>query len=254
MPISPGTDARVRVLERPPAPTSARLVVVSHRLPIAVDFAGPTATVRRTVGGLVSGVEAFLRARGSESAPPLWIGWPGTTSGAEQRAALKEALAEEPGIVPVFLEADVHQRFYDGFANRALWPLCHTFPRLVAPREPGVGGLPRRQPGVLRRDPPGPEARRRRVGARLPADAAPGAAPRARARRRRGVLPPHPVPGARRPARPARPVDAGTPRGRARRGRGRASTPTTTSARPCARWSTCSTWTTPAARSRATAG
>jgi trehalose 6-phosphate synthase/phosphatase len=44
---------------------------------------------------------------------------------------LEQALAREPGIVPVFLEADVHQRFYDGFANRVLWPLCHTFPRLV---------------------------------------------------------------------------------------------------------------------------
>jgi trehalose 6-phosphate synthase/phosphatase len=126
-----GLEARVQAPKRPPSPTPGRLIVVSHRLPVVVDLAGAAPTVRRTVGGLVSGVEAFLRARGSESAAPVWIGWPGPAAGAEQKASLADALAREPGIVPVFLEPGVHERFYDGFSNRALWPLCHTFPRLV---------------------------------------------------------------------------------------------------------------------------
>lgn len=129
--MQPGLEARVQPPRRPPSPVPGRLVVVSHRLPVVVDLSGPQPAVRRTVGGLVSGVEAFLRARGSEAGPPVWIGWPGPVAGPDQRAAMAQVLAAEPGIVPVFLESGVHERFYDGFSNRALWPLCHTFPRLV---------------------------------------------------------------------------------------------------------------------------
>ncbi len=50
-------------------PTAAgRLLVVSNRLPFAVDLSGPEPTFRRTVGGLVSGVEGYLRSRAAAGA------------------------------------------------------------------------------------------------------------------------------------------------------------------------------------------
>ena len=48
----------------PPSP-HGRLLVVSNRLPFAVDLSGPEPRFRRTVGGLVSGVEGYLRSRGA---------------------------------------------------------------------------------------------------------------------------------------------------------------------------------------------
>src|SRR5205823_23985 len=50
-----------------------RLIVVSNRLPFALDSTGEDLwTVTPAVGGLVSAVEPVLRERGG-----TWIGWPG---------------------------------------------------------------------------------------------------------------------------------------------------------------------------------
>jgi trehalose 6-phosphate synthase/phosphatase len=58
----------------------------------------------------------------------LWIGWPGGHFKAgEPRKRLTRLLREEYRCVPVFLSAQAIQRYYHGFSNRALWPLCHSF-------------------------------------------------------------------------------------------------------------------------------
>ena len=50
-----------------------RLIIVSNRLPFALDSSGEDLwTVTPAVGGLVSAVEPVLRERGG-----TWIGWPG---------------------------------------------------------------------------------------------------------------------------------------------------------------------------------
>src|SRR5205814_50687 len=50
-----------------------RLIIVSNRLPFALDSAGDDLwTVTPAVGGLVSAVEPVLRDRGG-----TWMGWPG---------------------------------------------------------------------------------------------------------------------------------------------------------------------------------
>ena len=60
-----------------------RLIIVSNRLPFALDSAGEDLwTVTPAVGGLVSAVEPVLRERGG-----TWIGWPGTAGKIPQRAA-----------------------------------------------------------------------------------------------------------------------------------------------------------------------
>jgi len=50
-----------------------RLIVVSNRLPFALDSTGEDLwTVTPATGGLVSAIEPVLRERGG-----TWIGWPG---------------------------------------------------------------------------------------------------------------------------------------------------------------------------------
>lgn len=113
----------------PPSP-HGRLLVVSNRLPFAVDLSGPEPRFRRTVGGLVSGVEGYLRSRGAAGGG-AWVGWPGTDVAEADRARVAEAARRDQGATPVFLDAAEVEGFYEGFCNRALWPLLHYFPSLV---------------------------------------------------------------------------------------------------------------------------
>jgi trehalose 6-phosphate synthase len=92
---------------------SGRLVVVSNRVPV------PTREGTSAAGGLAVALEAALRERGG-----LWFGWSGKTS---------DRVASIPTIVKsgevTFAVIDLLKKDYDlyyaGFANRALWPVCH---------------------------------------------------------------------------------------------------------------------------------
>jgi trehalose 6-phosphate synthase/phosphatase len=110
-----------------------RLVVVSHRLPVEVDAGCDPPRVRRTVGGMAAGIEAFLGSPAGRAfeREPLWVGWAGAGSTPHASRRIDRALEEHPGLVQVRLPLDLHARFYDDFSNRTLWPLSHTFPSLV---------------------------------------------------------------------------------------------------------------------------
>jgi trehalose 6-phosphate synthase len=98
-----------------PAPegNTGRLIVVSNRVPI------PTKDGTSSAGGLAVALEGALKQQGG-----LWFGWSGKT-------------ADRPDSTPHMLESgnitfavlDVLKKdfdlFYTGFANRALWPICH---------------------------------------------------------------------------------------------------------------------------------
>ena len=112
---------------------AADLVVVSHRLPWEVNTEGGRLRAERTVGGLVAGVEAYLnRCEGPAGRTvKAWVGWPGTWAEGPQRDRVRDALAGEACARPVFVERALHERYYEGFSNRTLWPLCHYVPSLV---------------------------------------------------------------------------------------------------------------------------
>ena len=93
---------------------SGRLVVVSNRLPPAGPGRPPPA------GGLAS---ALSRALGESGG--LWFGWSGAESDVEAEAALSSDGAVE--YASVDLSAGEIRGYYEGFCNRALWPLCHGF-------------------------------------------------------------------------------------------------------------------------------
>ncbi|WP_425601011.1 alpha,alpha-trehalose-phosphate synthase (UDP-forming) [Dyella sedimenti] len=96
--------------------TQGRLVVVSNRVALPAQ----TAT-----GGLASAMRAALQERGG-----LWFGWSGKVvrqdSGEVHR--LRDGMVE---YATIDLSRADHDDFYDGFANRTLWPLLHYRPDLV---------------------------------------------------------------------------------------------------------------------------
>jgi len=92
---------------------SGRLVVVSNRVPL------PTKDGTSSAGGLAVALEGALKQQGG-----LWFGWSGKTSDRPDHAP---EIIEAGNIT--FAVLDVLKKdfdlFYTGFANRALWPICH---------------------------------------------------------------------------------------------------------------------------------
>jgi trehalose 6-phosphate synthase len=102
-----------------------RLIVVSNREPYRRVEEDDDTVWKRTTGGLVSALDPLLRRqRGT------WIAWePGRPPGKPGATTRSRVPGREPSFtllqVPL-ARAEVEQ-YYDGFANRALWPLCHYF-------------------------------------------------------------------------------------------------------------------------------
>jgi len=90
-----------------------RLVVVSNRVPLPSSSAAPAA------GGLAVALEAALKPRGG-----LWFGWSGKTSEESDPVPQSRTVGPLTYAVCDLSSRDIEQ-YYCGFANRALWPICH---------------------------------------------------------------------------------------------------------------------------------
>ena len=99
---------------------SSRLIIVSNRLPITVREEGSKLEYLPSSGGLATGLRSI---RGDVAA---WVGWPGSVSKANQRV-VSEGLPLTHGCIPVLLPDRLAERYYDGYSNRTLWPLLHSF-------------------------------------------------------------------------------------------------------------------------------
>ncbi|MGE5215026.1 MAG: alpha,alpha-trehalose-phosphate synthase (UDP-forming) [Nitrospirota bacterium] len=98
-----------------------RLIVVSNRLPFALDSAGEDLwTVTPAAGGLVSAVKPVLRERGG-----TWIGWPGIAGEIPKKPLLEATHNAGYKVVPVTLSDIERDEFYYGYSNEVIWPLFH---------------------------------------------------------------------------------------------------------------------------------
>ncbi|MDH5684874.1 MAG: trehalose-6-phosphate synthase, partial [candidate division WOR-3 bacterium] len=107
-----------------------RLLVVSNRLPITVSEKDGKLKFRTSVGGLVSGLSAYLdslkEAPFTES-EYIWVGWPGIAVNDKAKEELRSRALAEFKAYPVFLTEKVMDKFYHGFCNKTIWPLFHYF-------------------------------------------------------------------------------------------------------------------------------
>ena len=87
-----------------------RLVVVSNRVGM------PDGSAR--AGGLEVAIRAALRRRGG-----LWFGWSGRVH--DQPGDAKMVEQDNTTYLTVNLRKDDYDEFYNGFANRVLWPILH---------------------------------------------------------------------------------------------------------------------------------
>jgi trehalose 6-phosphate synthase len=91
-----------------------RLVVVSNRVSVP-DPEGP-----RQAGGLAVAVDAALRR-----CDGIWFGWSGKVSENATTAAPRVASRRRRTVITVDLTPVDFQEYYNGFANRVLWPVLH---------------------------------------------------------------------------------------------------------------------------------
>ncbi|MBI3914530.1 MAG: bifunctional alpha,alpha-trehalose-phosphate synthase (UDP-forming)/trehalose-phosphatase [Chloroflexi bacterium] len=107
-----------------------RLLVVSNRLPIIVREENGQIRVEESVGGLVSGLSAYLdslKGTSFASMDYVWVGWPGATIDPKNIEPVRARLGELRAH-PVFLSEAEMDQFYFGFCNKTIWPLFHCFP------------------------------------------------------------------------------------------------------------------------------
>jgi trehalose-6-phosphate synthase len=101
------------------------LIVIANREPYAHEFDGNgNVIVQRPASGLVTGIEPILRACGG-----TWIAHGGGSAdflhpNRSGRVAVPPE-APEYTLRRMRFEEDEYERYYSGFANEGLWPLCH---------------------------------------------------------------------------------------------------------------------------------
>eukprot|EP00742_Colponemidia_sp_Colp-10_P008523 GILJ01009236.1.p1 GENE.GILJ01009236.1~~GILJ01009236.1.p1 ORF type:complete len:841 (-),score=141.00 GILJ01009236.1:472-2994(-) len=105
----------------PSAFKEKRLLVIANRLPVTIKKEDGDWKFNISSGGLVSAL------RGVKGFKMVWIGWPGGEIAAEDQEPIKRKLAEE-NCVPVYLDNETVNLYYNGFSNNVLWPLFHYIP------------------------------------------------------------------------------------------------------------------------------
>jgi trehalose 6-phosphate synthase/phosphatase len=102
-----------------------RLLIVSNRLPVTVQKRGGELHLSLSVGGLATGLGSIYRQHNA-----VWLGWPGIAGrnlSAPDREIISQRLSEIR-CEPVYLSDQEFDWYYNGFCNKAVWPLFHYFP------------------------------------------------------------------------------------------------------------------------------
>lgn len=102
------------------------LVVVSNREPYVHVQKNHKLSVKRSIGGVATALDALLQEVGG-----TWIAW-GSGSGDRQTVDEKNHVMVPPSnpryvLRRLFFEQTAVDGFYNGFSNQVLWPLAHQF-------------------------------------------------------------------------------------------------------------------------------
>jgi trehalose 6-phosphate synthase len=91
----------------------AQLVIVSNRVAI------PEKHVKPHAGGLEVAVNGALKHTSA-----IWFGWSGKVT-TRTKIATREVVHDKVTYITLDLSKEDHQEYYNGFANRVLWPILH---------------------------------------------------------------------------------------------------------------------------------
>lgn len=98
-----------------------RLLIISNRLPVSIESKVNNYEFKQNVGGLATALGSFYRKYNS-----LWVGWPGSVDKKDKKTLT--GMFGGLNCKPIFIEDELAEGYYNGFANRTLWPLLHSLP------------------------------------------------------------------------------------------------------------------------------
>jgi trehalose 6-phosphate synthase/phosphatase len=101
-----------------------RIIIISNRLPVNLDFKNDKITFKQSIGGLATGMKPV-----HENYDSLWFGWPvfHPKEIGEEKTKMAENLLAQHNCAPVYLNENDIDNYYYGFSNRTIWPLFHYF-------------------------------------------------------------------------------------------------------------------------------
>ena len=102
-----------------------RLIVVSNRLPVRVEDVEGELQYQQSVGGLTTAIDVLR-----ERLDMIWFGTPGLNVEDERsESEISAKLWEDFKCVPLFIDEEEFNLFYNGFSNGSIWPMFHYFPQ-----------------------------------------------------------------------------------------------------------------------------
>ncbi len=97
------------------AAASGRLLLISNRLPITIKRGDEGEfNFSMSSGGLVTGLSGLSKATSFQ-----WYGWPGLEVPEAEAGPMREQLKEKYNAIPVFIDEELADRHYNGFASES---------------------------------------------------------------------------------------------------------------------------------------
>ncbi|HZE85544.1 MAG TPA: bifunctional alpha,alpha-trehalose-phosphate synthase (UDP-forming)/trehalose-phosphatase, partial [Puia sp.] len=112
----------------------SRLIIISNRLPFSLDREGDKINIRQSSGGLVSAIKSYFEnntASKPDITEKLWMGVADFPQGDWDQALAAHADKQEFTVLPLFMDKELYDNYYNGFSNSVLWPLFHYFSSLA---------------------------------------------------------------------------------------------------------------------------
>ena len=111
----------------------SRLIIISNRLPFAVERQNGEIIIRQSSGGLVSAIKSYIEKNKTHQnyTDKIWVG---SMDGNEEdwKTAMGDGMIPDDfQMKPIYPDSLAYTNFYNGFSNSSLWPLFHYFPSLV---------------------------------------------------------------------------------------------------------------------------
>lgn len=97
------------------AASSGRLLLISNRLPITIKRTDDGQySFSMSSGGLVTGLSGLSKTTSFQ-----WYGWPGLEVPEAEAGPMREQLKEKYNAIPVFVDDELADRHYNGFASES---------------------------------------------------------------------------------------------------------------------------------------
>lgn len=104
-----------------PSAKGSKVIIVSNRLPITIHRGSSGLEYKPSTGGLATGLSSL-----QEEFQTTWIGWPGTVMRDDWKQ-VETSLVTEFMCHPVFIPEQLVELYYEGYSNRTIWPIFHSF-------------------------------------------------------------------------------------------------------------------------------